>query len=144
MSNYFLFYYRSIKTDRTVITQNLCVSLIVSNFLILTTLDKHFLHLDDVNYFFKLKKIKHLTINQQITCAMMGILLHFSLLSSFMWMGIEGLRLCRMVIYVFNLSDWTMYYVMAAYTVPLLIVGITVLTANFTDGILVAYVGDET
>lgn len=75
---------------------------------------------------------------------MMGILLHFSLLSSFMWMGIEGLRLCRMVIYVFNLSDWTMYYVMAAYTVPLLIVGITVLTANFTDGILVAYVGDET
>lgn len=75
---------------------------------------------------------------------MMGILLHFSLLSSFMWMGIEGLRLCRMVIYVFNLSDWTMYYVMAAYTVPLLIVGITVLTANFTDGILFAYVGDET
>ncbi len=62
-----------------------------------------------------------------------------------MWMGIEGLRLCRMVIYVFNLSDWTLYYVLAAYIVPFIIVGITVLTAYVSGtGIVSAYVGDET
>lgn len=37
------------KTDRTVITQNLCVCLIVSYVLILTTLDKHYFDLDDVS-----------------------------------------------------------------------------------------------
>ena len=74
----------------------------------------------------------------------MGVSLHFCLLVSFMWMGIEGLRLCRMVIYVFNLSDWTLYYALAAYTIPFVIVGSTVLVANSADGIISAYVGDET
>lgn len=73
----------------------------------------------------------------------MGILLHFTLLVSFMWMGIEGLRLCRMVLYVFNLKDWTVYYVLTAYIVPFLIVSITVLTAHSKADIMSAYVGDE-
>lgn len=74
----------------------------------------------------------------------MGVSLHFTLLVSFMWMGVEGLRLCRMVIYVFNLRDWTLYYILAAYTIPIIIVGATVLVAYFTNGIIAAYVGDET
>lgn len=74
----------------------------------------------------------------------MSVSLHFSLLVSFMWMGIEGVRLCRMVIYVFNLCDWTLYYILAAYIVPFIIVGSTVLVAYFTTGIIPAYVGDET
>lgn len=74
----------------------------------------------------------------------MGILLHFTLLASFMWMGVEGLRLCRMVIYVFNVSNWTLYYLLIAYGVPFVVVGTTVLTAHFTTGITAAYVGDET
>lgn len=117
---------RSIKTDRTVITQNLCVFLMVSHILALTTLDRHYLKLDDV------------------TCAIMGVLLHFSLLVSFMWMGIEGVRLCRMVVYVFNLCDWTFYYVLAANLVPSIIVGTTLFVAHFTTGIIPAYAGDET
>lgn len=73
----------------------------------------------------------------------MGILLHFTLLVSFMWMGVEGVRLCRMVLYVFNLRDWTRYYLLAAYLIPTIIVGATVLAAYNTTGILQAYAGDE-
>lgn len=40
--------FRVIKTDRTVITQNLCISLLLSHLMALTTLDRHYLHLDDV------------------------------------------------------------------------------------------------
>ena len=40
---------RSIKNDRTVITQNLCAVLMISHLLILTTLDRHYFHLDDVS-----------------------------------------------------------------------------------------------
>lgn len=79
-----------------------------------------------------------------MTCAAMGILLHFSLVTSFMWMGVEGLRLCRIVLYVFNVVDWTLYYLLAAYIVPFLVVGFTVLSAYFTTGITSAYAGDET
>ena len=74
----------------------------------------------------------------------MGILLHLSFLTSFMWMGIEGLRLCRRVLYVFNLKDWTTIYVVSGYVVPVVIVGITVATAHFTTGIVAAYCDDET
>ena len=43
-----IFFDRSIKTDRTIITQNLCVSLALAHLLTLLTLDRHDLHLDDV------------------------------------------------------------------------------------------------
>ena len=72
----------------------------------------------------------------------MGILLHFSLITSFMWMGVEGLRLCRIVLYVFNVTDWTLYYLLVAYLVPLFIVGSTILSAYLTTGITSAYAGD--
>ena len=74
----------------------------------------------------------------------MGVLLHFALLVSFMWMGVEGVRLCRMVLYVFNLRDWTRFYLTTAYLVPTIVVTVTVLTAYYTTGVLEAYAGDET
>ncbi|EFX70253.1 hypothetical protein DAPPUDRAFT_35643, partial [Daphnia pulex] len=97
---------RSIKTDRTIITQHLCIFLMISHILALTTLE------NIINFYY-----------YQVTCAAMGATLHFCLLVSFMWMGIEGVRLCRMVIYVFNLYNWTLYYILAANIVPFIIVG---------------------
>ena len=78
---------------------------------------------------------------------MFGIVLHLSLLVSFMWMAVEGLRLCHLVIDVFNQQKrkWTWLYLVVAYGVPSVIVGTTVLVANFSDGgDSFAYVGDET
>ena len=77
-------------------------------------------------------------------CTAMGILLHFSFLSSFMWMGIEGSRLCRLVLLVFTPNDWTGTYVVVGYGVPTIIVAVTVLTAFFTTEISAAYCDDET
>lgn len=76
----------------------------------------------------------------------MGILLHYTLLVSFMWMGIEGLRLCLMVVNVFDRRDFTLLYMMIAYTCPLLIVGVTIVTAQLTlpRGVIDVYAGDET
>lgn len=119
-----------------------------SHVMALTTLNRHYLNLDQV-FLMKALFIRELVNsldyrNSQVTCAAMGIMLHFSLLVSFMWMAIEGLRLCRMVLYVFNLRDWTLYYVLAAYIIPFIIVSVTVLTAEFTTTIISAYTGDET
>ena len=76
----------------------------------------------------------------------MGILLHYVLLVSFMWIFIEGIHLYRLTkdaIEVYT-TNWMRYYALFAYGGPLAIVGITVLCAVFTDGIIEAYSGDET
>ena len=49
-----------------------------------------------------------------------------------------------MVVYVFNLNDWTVYYVLVSYIVPFLIVTITVMTAYISSDIISIYAGDET
>jgi len=86
----------------------------------------------------------------------MGIFLHYILLASFMWMLLEGFQLYRMTVDVFD--AWSrksaLYYAIVAYTVPFLIVGITVLIANslqpiedenmIKSGIIQVYSGDET
>ncbi len=88
----------------------------------------------------------------------MGILLHYMLLTSFMWMLIEGFQLYRVVVAVFGTKKSSIYYALVAYTVPFFIVGITVLIANSYEskefirvnttviltGIMQAYSGDET
>ena len=89
----------------------------------------------------------------------MGIMLHYMFLASFMWMLLEGFQLYRMSVNVFGVwtRKWTIYYALVAYTVPLFIVGVTILTANSFDtrpynetsdfnmtGIMQAYSGDET
>ena len=79
----------------------------------------------------------------KVSCAVMGIILHFSFLASFTWMGIEGLHLCRMLIIVFNVKDWKRIYIGIGYGVPVIIVAATVLTAHCTTGILTAYVDEE-
>ena len=89
----------------------------------------------------------------------MGILLHYMLLTSFMWMLLEGFQLYRMSVNVFGVwtRKWTIYYTIVGYSVPFFIVGVTVLSANSLDprpynetsdftmtGIMQAYSGDET
>jgi len=87
----------------------------------------------------------------------MGILLHYFLLVSFMWMFIEGVQLYRMTMNVFSVltTKWTLAYMALAFTVPILIVGITVICAsqfarnphkNETsfDGVKNVYAGDKT
>ena len=49
-----------------------------------------------------------------------------------------------MLLFVFNLNDWTWFYVLVGYSVPVIIVAVTVLTAYFTTGVRAAYVDDET
>jgi len=75
----------------------------------------------------------------------MGIFLHYILLASFMWMFIEGTQLYRMATNVFNVMTikWTTFYIVLAYSMPLLIVGITILSASSAIGVLEVYSGDE-
>lgn len=65
----------------------------------------------------------------------MGAMLHYFLLVAYMWMLIEGFQLYRMVKNAFDgwTTKLTIFYVLVAYTVPLLIV-IVVLTAGDSDG----------
>lgn len=86
----------------------------------------------------------------------MGVLLHYFLLVSFMWMFIEGVQLYRMTMNVFNVltTKWTLAYIALAYTIPILIVGITVICASqfarnsqnetACNGVINVYAGDET
>ncbi len=92
----------------------------------------------------------------------MGIILHYMLLASFMWMLLEGFQLYRMAVNVFDIwnKKWTIYYSVVAYSVPLVIVVTTVLIANSFEpleiltknstsnitmtGIMQAYSGEET
>lgn len=86
----------------------------------------------------------------------MGILLHYVLLVSFMWMFIEGFQLYRMSVNVFDVwtEKWKIYNIILAYTIPFLIVCITVISANayyepiseedvVKSGILQVYSGDD-
>lgn len=79
---------------------------------------------------------------------MMGVLLHFFLLASFMWFFIDGLQMYRLATNVFkvlNSSIWTTYYYFAlAYLVPLLVVLITEICASFSSiGLIGVYSGGE-
>jgi len=63
-----------------------------------------------------------------------------------MWIFIEGIHIYRLIrnsIKV-DMTNWIQLYAFLAYGVPLLIVGITVLCAVFSEGIIEVYSGDET
>jgi len=66
-----------------------------------------------------------------------------------MWMFVEGLQLYRISFNVLDVwtTKWNIYFVLLAYTLPLIIVGVTILTASSLhgpNGIVQAYSGDET
>ena len=75
----------------------------------------------------------------------MGMMEHYFLLVSFMWMLIEGYQFYRMVNNAFyaRTRQWTVFYIIVAYAVPLLIFLITILVASFNEevGVLGAYTG---
>ena len=77
----------------------------------------------------------------------MGIVLHLTLLISFSWMAVEGVRLFHFLMDVFShrRRKLTRYYLIAGYGIPCVIVSITVLVAYVNeDDFLSAYTGDET
>jgi len=134
----------------------------ISYFLILLTLDKRFLRLNEVIFvllsIFKFLVQTSIYFLKKVTCAAMGILLHYMLLACFMWMLIEGFQLYRIVVKVLGTKKHTIQYTIVAYTVPFCIVGITILTAESNPtkefvrgnstvtltGIMQAYSGEET
>ena len=76
----------------------------------------------------------------------MGILLHYVLLVSFMWIFIEGIHLYRLTKNAIKVdtTNWMRYYALLAYGGPLVILAITLQCAAYTDGIVEVYSGDET
>ena len=59
-------------------------------------------------------------------CISVGIVTHYVYLTAFVWMGIEGIHLYRMVVSVFDSGrSPTIIYRITAYGIPVLIVGIT-------------------
>lgn len=102
---------RSLHGRRSIITGNLCFSLLISNGIIL----------------FGLGETKN-----KIACAAIAGILHFWLLSAFCWMLVEGYHLYRMVILVFQRGSTVpvKFYYLFAYGTPLIIVGISVIIRN--------------
>ena len=63
-----------------------------------------------------------------------------------MWIFVEGIHIYRLTENAIKVdsTNWILYYAFVAYGVPIVIVGITVLCAVFSDGIIEVYSGDET
>lgn len=68
-------------------------------------------------------------------CPILGMSIHYFLLVSFMLLLIEGFQLYQIVKNVFEVwtTKLTVLYVIVAYTVPLLILIITVIMASFIE-----------
>jgi G protein-coupled receptor 133 len=59
-------------------------------------------------------------------CIAVGVVLHYIFLAAFMWMAVEGHHLYRLVIRVFDSGrDLFRIYLIVAYGIPLIIVGVT-------------------
>ena len=78
---------------------------------------------------------------------MFGATLHWTLLASFAWTAVEGLRLCHLVFDVFaqQRRDWTRRYAALAYGGAGLTVAVTAVVAQLSHagGVVGAYAGDE-
>jgi len=62
-----------------------------------------------------------------------------------MWIFVEGFHLYGYTKSItFGMTNWIRHYVFLANGAPLVIVGITVLCAGLSDGIMEVYSGDET
>ncbi|XP_035206582.1 latrophilin-like protein LAT-2, partial [Stegodyphus dumicola] len=86
---------RSLHGRRSIITGNLCFSLLITNLLVIFGLDQ---------------------THNKILCAVIAGLLHFWILSAFCWMLVEGYHLYRMVILVFQRGSTLsikLYYIFA-------------------------------
>ena len=120
----------AINCQRTTITRHLCACLLLGTILILFVADRNYFNLPEVrshinDHCFKiLKHSLHWSI--QDVCTSVGIATHYIFLAAFVWMGIEGIHLNKMVVSVLDSgrSPMTIYRI-TAYGIPVSIVGIT-------------------
>ncbi|EDV19310.1 uncharacterized protein TRIADDRAFT_62264 [Trichoplax adhaerens] len=59
--------------------------------------------------------------NIKVLCAILACILHFSLLTTFMWMLIEGIHLYLVLIKVFDVNEKFLYYNLGAVGIPALV-----------------------
>ncbi|XP_071954368.1 adhesion G protein-coupled receptor L2-like isoform X2 [Antedon mediterranea] len=102
--------FKNLQNDRNTIHKNLCLCLLVAEFVFLIGIDKG---------------------DSPIMCTIVAVLLHYFFLASFAWMCLEGIQLYVMLVEVFEAeSSRRKYYYPFGYGVPLITVGIAAL-ANY-------------
>ncbi|XP_048353428.1 adhesion G protein-coupled receptor L2 isoform X23 [Sphaerodactylus townsendi] len=98
-------FFRGLQSDRNTIHKNLCINLLVAEFIFLIGIDK---------------------TEYKIACPIFAGLLHFFFLAAFAWMCLEGVQLYLMLVEVFE-SEYSRkkYYYVAGYLFPATVVGVS-------------------
>jgi latrophilin 1 len=100
--------FHGIESERTSITKNLALCLLIGNTFVLLILDRNYFNLSEG------------------VCTGSGMLTHYIFLAAFGWMGVEGVHLYRMVVHVFDSEKNPLrIYRLFSYGVPLIIVMLT-------------------
>ncbi|XP_033107955.1 adhesion G protein-coupled receptor L2-like isoform X2 [Anneissia japonica] len=95
---------KRLKSLRTTIHRNLCISLAASQFIFIVGVER---------------------TENKVVCSVIAGALHYSFLVSFMWMCLEGIHLYVTLVRVFNAGDHgVLQYYLAAYALPLLVVAV--------------------
>uniref|UniRef100_A0A803TUM0 Adhesion G protein-coupled receptor L2 n=1 Tax=Anolis carolinensis TaxID=28377 RepID=A0A803TUM0_ANOCA len=98
-------FFRGLQSDRNTIHKNLCINLLIAEFIFLIGIDK---------------------TEYTIACPIFAGLLHFFFLAAFAWMCLEGVQLYLMLVEVFE-SEYSRkkYYYVAGYLFPATVVGVS-------------------
>ncbi|XP_066482693.1 adhesion G protein-coupled receptor L2 isoform X1 [Tiliqua scincoides] len=98
-------FFRGLQSDRNTIHKNLCINLLIAEFIFLIGIDK---------------------TEYKIACPVFAGLLHFFFLAAFAWMCLEGVQLYLMLVEVFE-SEYSRkkYYYVAGYLFPATVVGVS-------------------
>ncbi|XP_061489463.1 adhesion G protein-coupled receptor L2 isoform X4 [Rhineura floridana] len=98
-------FFRGLQSDRNTIHKNLCINLLIAEFIFLIGIDK---------------------TDYKIACPIFAGLLHFFFLAAFAWMCLEGVQLYLMLVEVFE-SEYSRkkYYYVAGYLFPATVVGVS-------------------
>ncbi|KAM3840862.1 adhesion G protein-coupled receptor L2 isoform 7-T7 [Vipera latastei] len=98
-------FFRGLQSDRNTIHKNLCINLLIAEFIFLIGIDK---------------------TEYKIACPIFAGLLHFFFLAAFAWMCLEGVQLYLMLVEVFE-SEYSRkkYYYVAGYLFPATVVGVS-------------------
>uniref|UniRef100_A0A8D0E3P7 Adhesion G protein-coupled receptor L2 n=1 Tax=Salvator merianae TaxID=96440 RepID=A0A8D0E3P7_SALMN len=98
-------FFRGLQSDRNTIHKNLCINLLIAEFIFLIGIDK---------------------TEYKIACPIFAGLLHFFFLAAFAWMCLEGVQLYLMLVEVFE-SEYSRkkYYYVVGYLFPAIVVGVS-------------------
>ncbi|XP_030640668.1 adhesion G protein-coupled receptor L2 isoform X2 [Chanos chanos] len=98
-------FFRGLQSDRNTIHKNLCISLLIAEFIFLIGIDM---------------------TEPRIGCAIVAGILHYFFLAAFAWMCLEGVQLYLMLVEVFE-SEYSRkkYYYVSGYLLPAIVVGVS-------------------